>query len=61
MSRWTRDRRPFVVGLILVGSAAAWTVWVYRLPPTERNDALGFWGFVLALVGLLVPLLLWLR
>lgn len=48
------------MGLLLVGAAVAWAVWVYRLPAAQRDDALGFWGFVLALVGVLVPLLLWL-
>jgi len=54
MGRWTRDRLPIVVGLILVSGAGVWVGWAYRLPPGERSDALVLPGFVLALASVLV-------
>lgn len=54
MGRWTRDRLPHVVGLVLVSGAIVWTGWAYRLPSTERGDALILPGFALALAGVLV-------
>lgn len=58
VSSWNRARWPLAVGLVVVGGALVW--WVYRLPPAARTDAVGFGGFVLGLVGVLIALLSWL-
>lgn len=46
---------------MLLACAAGWAWWLFSLPASERNDALAFGQAVLALVGLLVARLGWLR
>lgn len=54
MGRWTRDRAPFIAGIVLVSSALAWIVWAYHLPAAQRSDALIIPAFVVGLAGVLV-------
>jgi MFS family permease len=54
VSRWTRDRW-LAAGLVAVGGALV--LWVYRLPHEARANAVGFGGFVLAMVGVLITVL----
>ncbi|MGQ0774382.1 MAG: hypothetical protein ACT4NY_08195 [Pseudonocardiales bacterium] len=53
--KWDRVRWPLAVGLVVVGAALVW--WVYRLPSEARRDIVGFGGFVLGLVGVLIAVL----
>ncbi|MGH3831538.1 MAG: hypothetical protein ACRDRS_14020 [Pseudonocardiaceae bacterium] len=49
--RWNGDRQSIVAGLALVASSIALLVWLARLQPAERNNAVVYWGFVLTAAG----------
>jgi hypothetical protein len=55
------DRVLIGAGLVLVASAGVVLAEVFRLPPSERNDVFGLWGFALALIGAVFSVLGWLR
>jgi len=55
------DRLLVGAGLVLVVGVGVVLVEVFLLPPSERNDVVGLWGFALALAGALVSVLGWLR
>ncbi|MGH3832257.1 MAG: hypothetical protein ACRDRS_17725 [Pseudonocardiaceae bacterium] len=59
--RWNGDRQSIVAGLALVAISSMLLLGLARLPPSERNDAVGYWGFVLALAGVVAPMWGWLR
>jgi hypothetical protein len=54
------DRVLIIVGLALVISATAVSVWLFHLPLDERASAVTYYGFVLALVVACATLWGWL-